>query len=95
VVVFTIGEMIASPKSQEYVAAIAPKSKTAMYMGYYFVSMALGNLFAGLLSGWAYTALAKEMNQPMLMWALFGAIGAVTALALLIFNQYLKKQNVS
>jgi dipeptide/tripeptide permease len=95
VVVFTIGEMIASPKSQEYVAAIAPKSKTAMYMGYYFVSMALGNLFAGLLSGWAYTAIAKEMNQPMLMWALFGAIGAATALAMLIFNQYLKKQNVN
>lgn len=90
VVVFSIGEMVASPKSQEYVAAIAPKSKTAMYMGYYFVSLALGNLFAGLLSGWAYTAIAKDMQQPLLMWGLFAAIGVVTAFGLLIFNNWLK-----
>ena len=90
VFVFALGEMIASPKSQEYVAAIAPKRKTAMFMGYYFVSMALGNLFAGLLSGWSYTVLAKQMHQPMLMWSLFGAIGVLTAVALLIFNLRLK-----
>jgi dipeptide/tripeptide permease len=92
VIVFSIGEMIASPKSQEYVAAIAPKSKTAMYMGYYFVSMALGNLFAGLLSGWAYTAIAKEMNRPLWMWLLFAAIGLLTAASLLIFNTWLKRR---
>jgi POT family proton-dependent oligopeptide transporter len=92
VIVFSIGEMIASPKSQEYVAAIAPKSKTAMYMGYYFVSMALGNLFAGLLSGWAYTAIAKDMHQPMLMWILFAGVGVATAIALLIFNQFVQKR---
>ncbi|MCH8617986.1 MFS transporter [Undibacterium sp. TS12] len=86
VFVFAVGEMIASPKSQEYVAAIAPKRKTAMFMGYYFVSMALGNLFAGLLSGWAYTVLARQMQQPMLMWSLFGGIGIVTSIALLAFN---------
>lgn len=91
VVVFSFGEMIASPKSQEYVAAIAPKNKTAMYMGYYFVSMALGNLFAGLLSGWAYTAIAKDMHQPMLMWGLFAMVGVATAIAMLIFNQVVKK----
>lgn len=91
VFVFALGEMIASPKSQEYVAAIAPKRKTAMFMGYYFVSMALGNLFAGLLSGWSYTVLAREMHQPMLMWSLFGGIGVITSVALLVFNLRLKK----
>lgn len=86
VVVFSFGEMIASPKSQEYVATIAPKQHSAMYMGYYFVSMALGFLFAGLLSGWSYGLLAKTMDQPMLMWSLFAGIGALTCLALLWFN---------
>jgi MFS family permease len=86
---FSVGEMIASPKSQEYVAAIAPKNKTAMYMGYYFVSMALGNLFAGLLSGWAYTAIAKESERPMLMWLIFAFIGFGVAITLLIFNRSL------
>lgn len=86
VIVFAFGEMIASPKSQEYVAAIAPKENTAMYMGYYFVSMSLGFLFAGLLSGWGYGFLAKELNNPMMMWSLFAAIGIFTAVALLVFN---------
>ena len=90
VLVFAFGEMIASPKSQEYVAAIAPKRNTAMFMGYYFVAMALGHLFAGLLSGWAYTALAKDMQRPMLMWGLFACIGIITAISLLLLNLRLK-----
>ncbi|MFH0946249.1 MAG: MFS transporter, partial [Planctomycetota bacterium] len=45
IIIFAIGEMMASPTSQEYVGRIAPKEKVATYMGYYFVSMALGNLF--------------------------------------------------
>ena len=86
VIVFAFGEMIASPKSQEYVAAIAPKENTAMYMGYYFVSMALGNLFAGLLSGWGYGYLAKELNSPLLMWSMFASIGIISAITLVIFK---------
>ncbi len=92
VVVFSCGEMIASPKSQEYVAAIAPRHQTAMYMGYYFVAMALGNLFAGLLSGFAYTVIAKQMNQPLLMWVLFAGIALLTAAGMLIFHFWLQRQ---
>jgi len=88
IVVFAFGEMIASPKSQEYVAKIAPGNKTALFMGYYFVSVALGNLFGGILSGQGYTVLAREMNRPDLMWILFGVIGFATAGALLVFNKF-------
>ncbi len=87
IVVFAFGEMIASPKSQEYVARIAPKDKVALFMGYYFVSVALGNLFGGLLSGEGYQVMAKDMNNPELMWIVFGAIGFLTAIALLVFNK--------
>jgi proton-dependent oligopeptide transporter, POT family len=87
IVIFAFGEMIASPKSQEYVAKIAPKSKTALYMGYYFVSVALGNLFGGILSGWGYQVVAKEWNNPFLMWMIFGGVGFLTAVALLFFNK--------
>ncbi|MFH0882278.1 MAG: MFS transporter [bacterium] len=87
VVVFAFGEMIASPKSQEYVARIAPRKKTALFMGYYFVSIALGNLFGGILSGWGYQVLAKDQNKPGLMWIIYGLVGLATALALLIFNK--------
>ena len=91
ILVFAVGEMVASPKSQEYVAAIAPKENTAMYMGYYFVSMALGNLFAGLLSGWLYSELAKKENMPMMMWCIFAAIGGITAVLLMWFDAKLTR----
>jgi MFS family permease len=43
IVVFGFGEMMASPKSQEYIGRIAPREQTGMYMGYYFWAVALGN----------------------------------------------------
>lgn len=92
VVVFAIAEMIASPKSQEYVAAIAPQSKTAMFMGYYFISMALGNLFAGLLSGWAYSSIAKGLNNPALMWQFFAALAVLSAVALLGLDRSMRRR---
>ncbi len=88
IVLFSIGEMLTSPKSQDYIAGIMPKAQAAMYMGYYFVSMALGFLLGGILSGWAYQQWAREANKPQWMWLLFSAIGIVTALALLWFNRY-------
>lgn len=87
ILLIALGEMLASPKSQEYVASIAPQSQAALYMGYYFVSMALGFLFAGFLSGWSYKVLVQEMAAPELMWGLFAAIAFITAIALFWFNK--------
>jgi len=92
VLLFSLGEMLASPKSQEYVAAIAPGHQTAMYMGYYFVAMALGYLFAGLLSGWAYQLFAVEQQKPMLMWVFFASLGLLTSMLLMWLHLSLKPQ---
>lgn len=85
---FSIGEMMASPTSQEYVGRIAPRDKVALYMGYYFVSMALGNLFGGILSGQMYEKLAKGLQRPDLMWAGFGGLMLVSALIFLLYNKF-------
>ncbi|MEW6994620.1 MFS transporter [Colwelliaceae bacterium MEBiC 14330] len=88
VIVFAVGEMVSSPKSQEYVASFAPSDKAAMFMGYYFVSMALGNLFSGLLSGWLYGYFAETLQQPALMWALIALLGFATCMAFYFFNKH-------
>ncbi len=85
--IFAIGEMMASPKSQEYVARIAPKAKTAMYMGYYFVAIALGNLFGGILSGQMYGHFGRDTQDPRTMWLIFGAIGFITAGILWLYDR--------
>ncbi len=87
IAVFSFGEMATSPKSQEYIGRIAPKDKVALFMGYYFVAIALGNLFGGLLSGFAYGKLARDMQRPDLMWLLFAALGLMTALSLYFYDR--------
>lgn len=85
---FSFGEMMASPTSQEYVGRIAPGDKKALYMGYYFVAIALGNLFGGILSGQLYGNLARDMQRPDLMWLVFGALMFVTALIFVLYNKF-------
>lgn len=97
--IFSIGEMMASPKQQEYVASVMPKEKAAMYQGYLYTSSAIGFLFAGKLSGWGYNKWAVEANDPGSFWLLCGAIACITALALWLFNSFaahkLEQQNNS
>ncbi|MEK7704246.1 MAG: MFS transporter [Myxococcota bacterium] len=85
--IFAIGEMMASPKAQEYVSRIAPPAKTAMYMGYFFVAVALGNLFGGILSGQMYGHFGRDVKDPQTMWLIFGAIGIGTAGLLWIYDR--------
>ena len=91
IVTFAFGEMMASPKSQEYIGLIAPKDKKALYMGYYFWAVALGNLFGGILSGQGYGKLARDMQRPDLMWLMFGALGILTAIVLVLYNVFIIK----
>ena len=92
ILLIAFGEMLTSPKSQEYVASIAPKDSAAMFMGYYFVSMALGFLFAGFLSGWSYGYLVKTLQRPDLMWLLFAAIALITGLGFYLLSTYNKRE---
>lgn len=86
--VFAVGEMVASPKSQEYVGRIAPDDKKALYMGYYFVTIALGNLFGGLISGEFYSRLAQEAGRPDWMWLAIGGVGLLTTAALIAYDKF-------
>lgn len=60
--IFALGEMAASPKITEYIGIIAPREKVALYMGYSFLPVALGNLFAGFLSGRVYQTMSDKIS---------------------------------
>lgn len=60
--IFAIGEMAASPKITEYIGSIAPKEKVALYMGYSFLPVAIGNLLAGFLSGRVYQSMSDKIS---------------------------------
>lgn len=90
--VFSFGEMMASPKSKEYTGRIAPPDKVAMYMGYFYWCVALGNLFGGILSGQLYGTFARDMQRPDIMWGIFGLIALVTALLVWLYDKFVIKK---
>jgi len=60
--IFALGEMSGSPKITEYIGRIAPKDKKALYMGYSFIPVFLGNIFAGIISGNVYQAMSDKVT---------------------------------
>lgn len=93
ILVFSFGEMMASPKQKEYTGRIAPPNKVALYMGYFYWAVALGNLFGGILSGQMYGAFARDMQRPDIMWAIFAALSGVTACLIFLYDKFVIKRS--
>jgi proton-dependent oligopeptide transporter, POT family len=55
---FSIGEMVSSPRTQEYVSRIAPADRVGVYMGFSFLPIAFGNLIGGFLYGRLYSGMS-------------------------------------
>jgi dipeptide/tripeptide permease len=88
ILVFSVGEMLSSPRSKEYAGRIAPPDKVGMYMGYFYWCVALGNLFGGLLSGVAYQYFGPHgIDRPDAMWVLFAVLAVTTAIGLVLYNR--------
>lgn len=58
IVIFAFGEMISSPRTQEYVSIIAPPDKVGVYMGFSFLPLAIGSFAGGFLYGKLYGSLS-------------------------------------
>jgi proton-dependent oligopeptide transporter, POT family len=69
---FAVGEMISSPRIQEYITWIAPKEKAGLYMGSNFLAVMIG----GFLSGFVYTTLYGRFDasdHPEWIWFVMAA----------------------
>lgn len=54
IALFSFGEMMCSPKMNEYLAVIAPHNKKALYMGYANIPFAIGWAYGSLAAGGLY-----------------------------------------
>jgi dipeptide/tripeptide permease len=94
VLVFSVGEMLASPRSKEYAGRIAPPDKVGMYMGYFYWCVALGNLFGGLLSGGLYQHFGPVerggVDNTNAMWLIFAGLALVSVILLSAYDRWVK-----
>ncbi len=82
-----IGEMVASPRIQEYIMWIAPKEKAGLYMGTNFHAMGLG----GTLSGLIYTSLYgyfRALGNPDFVWYTLAANILVGIVVVILFVRF-------
>jgi MFS family permease len=63
--VFSIGEMLASPKMNEYLGVIAPPGQKGLYMGYANVPVAVGWGYGSLLGGRVYDQMGDKANLAL------------------------------
>jgi dipeptide/tripeptide permease len=94
ILVFSVGEMLASPRSKEYAGRIAPPDKVGMYMGYFYWCVALGNLFGGLLSGGLYQHFGPVerggVDNTNAMWIIFAGLAMVSVVLLSAYDRWMK-----
>lgn len=83
---FAIGEMVSSPRIQEYITWIAPKEKAGLYMGTNFLAVGIG----GALSGVTYTSLYGYFNDLGHVEYVWYTLGAHQILGILLIFIYIK-----
>lgn len=91
-VLHTFGEICLYPVGLSAVTKLSPKRLVGQMMGVWFMSLALGNLIAGLFAGeFDKNAIAADPHLMVnLFWMVVKVMG-VTGLIVIIFNKQLKK----
>lgn len=89
IILFAIGEMIASPRIQEYITWIAPKEKAGLYMGSNFLGTAIGAFTSGIL----YTSLVygrfEAAGHPERVWYVLAVHMFIAVGVFLAFGKFL------
>jgi len=85
VFLFAIGEMISSPRIQEYILWIAPKEKAGLYMGTNFLATAIGALLSGLYTG--LLGSFESTGKPQYIMYTLAVHIALGIVAIMIFSK--------
>jgi MFS family permease len=86
IIIFAVGEMVSSPRIQEYITWIAPKEKAGQYMGMNFLAIMIG----AALSGVTYTSLSgyfNNMDRPEYVWYTLAGHTILAIVVLVIFTK--------
>ncbi len=60
IAIFSVGEMLSSPKFSEFIGNFAPSDKKAMYLGFSQVPIAIGWTLEGKIGPWLYDVFASK-----------------------------------
>lgn len=90
--VLALGELTLSPKYYDYVSRLAPRGQTALFMGFSFMPVAVGDLVGSPLGGWLVEKYVRQENRPGQMWFVVTAVGILTVLLLLAYDRLVARK---
>jgi MFS family permease len=80
VVVFTVGEMLSSPKKQEFMSMLAPPGKRALFLGYANMPDGIGWVLGSLIAGSQYEEKGDKINLARRFLGEHADVGTVSRL---------------
>ena len=95
-ILMTVGEAMWQPRFLQWIAEIAPKGMTGIYMGIGQFPWFLTKVITSLYSGWFlmhYVPMdtSPEMMNPRLMWFYYGIIAIVSPVGLIFARRWMGK----
>jgi dipeptide/tripeptide permease len=88
---FAIGEMISSPRIQEFITWIAPKEKAGLYMGMNFIAILIGATLSGVIYTSTLYPVFEKMNHPDYVWYTLGAHLILGIIVIYIYTKTMGK----
>jgi dipeptide/tripeptide permease len=94
ILVWSIGEMLASPRYFEYCGTVAPPDQVAVYLGYSFFAIFIGNFVSGPWAGWLYERFVRGPLEagvdptPAPFFAGVIAMGAFSVIGLALYGRF-------
>jgi dipeptide/tripeptide permease len=83
---FACGEMISSPRIQEYITWIAPKEKAGLYMGSNFLALGVGSALSGIIYTTLYGTF-RGHGHPEYVWYMLAGHMILGMIVLFIFSK--------
>lgn len=95
-IIMTIGEAIWSPRFLQWIAEVAPKEMTGIYMGIGQFPWFLTKVVTGLYSGWFLmrycpSGVPPEQTNTGTMWFIYGIIAMLSPVGLFLAQKWMRK----
>jgi len=95
-IVMTIGEAMWQPRFLQWIAEIAPKGMTGIYMGIgqfpWFMTKVLTSLYSGwFLMHYVPMGVPQDQMNPQMMWFIYGIIAMVSPIGLILAKGWMGK----
>ena len=90
--ILALGELTLSPKYYDYVSRLAPEGQSALFMGFSFMPVAVGDLVGSPLGGWLVEKYVRQENRPGQMWFVVTGVGIATVLLLVAYDRLVARK---